>query len=263
MPTAKPWMKFFVGDYIADTPHLTCMEHGGYLLLIMHAWTHDGALPSDHNVLRKIIKMPPAAWAQSKDTILGFFYLDGDVYRHRRVDKELSQADQIKVERATSGPKNGEKPTETVRKTEEKSPAGAPAKNQTQTHKEEPSLRSGADSADGLDIRTALWRDGWPIINKLTGMGEQKTRAFLAALLKIMNDDCQQLYSILRTAESLNPMDAKSWLMAACQQRVGARGVKPTMADGISQLHEKLTGSKIRQPGFKEIDGADWSETGA
>lgn len=41
-PARRPWMAFYVADYLADTLHLSATEHGAYLLLISHYWVHGG-----------------------------------------------------------------------------------------------------------------------------------------------------------------------------------------------------------------------------
>lgn len=83
------WMPLYVGDYLRDTGHLTTLEHGAYLLLIMHAWTHDGELPDDDLRLRAIAHLDARDWRRCRDSVRSFFYSASGRLRHKRVDAEL------------------------------------------------------------------------------------------------------------------------------------------------------------------------------
>jgi uncharacterized protein YdaU (DUF1376 family) len=83
----RPWMPLYIADYLADTSHLNTMEHGAYLLLIMHYWRHDG-LPADEEYIRRITKMTHHQWKKSRDVLAKFF----DGWRHKRCDQEIAQA---------------------------------------------------------------------------------------------------------------------------------------------------------------------------
>jgi uncharacterized protein YdaU (DUF1376 family) len=95
MSSNNKWMPLFVGDYLRDTSHLSTSEHGCYLLLLMHAWGHDGVLPAEEERLRRIGKMDTKAWAAARGTILEFFYRAEDGYRQKRVDQELTRAQAV------------------------------------------------------------------------------------------------------------------------------------------------------------------------
>jgi len=55
MAKYNQWMKFSIGDYLADTAHLTAQQHGIYLLLIMHYWRNE-SLPDNDTQLFVIAK---------------------------------------------------------------------------------------------------------------------------------------------------------------------------------------------------------------
>lgn len=102
--TDKPiWMPLNVADYIKDTRHFSTLEHGAYILLLMHAWTNDGALPSDKKRLRRVTGMSPRQWSQHGQFLLDFFTLEGCEYRHKRVDQELEKAGRLIEQKRVAG----------------------------------------------------------------------------------------------------------------------------------------------------------------
>jgi len=100
---ADIWMPLNVGDYLADTGHLTTTQHGAYLLLIMHYW-RKRELPDDDKQLAAIAKLPLRIWLDSKETIQAFFH---DGWRHKRIEEELAKRAKVSQERAIAGQKGG------------------------------------------------------------------------------------------------------------------------------------------------------------
>lgn len=84
----RPWMPFYVADYLQDTAHLSPTEHGAYLLLILHYWIK-GNLPEDEESIRRITRLTPRQWAHSCDLLRSLF-LPG--WRHKRIDFEMAKA---------------------------------------------------------------------------------------------------------------------------------------------------------------------------
>ena len=80
-------MPFYVADYLADTAHLSTIEHGAYVLLLMAYW-RGGGLPSDERMLQRITRMTAREWARSRDVLAAFF---DDGWKHKRVESELAK----------------------------------------------------------------------------------------------------------------------------------------------------------------------------
>lgn len=57
---AKVWFPFFVGDYLADTMHLTTEEHGAYLLILCHQWRQGHMQESE---LVQVTRLSADAWS--------------------------------------------------------------------------------------------------------------------------------------------------------------------------------------------------------
>jgi uncharacterized protein YdaU (DUF1376 family) len=82
-------MKLYIGDYLGDTSHLTTLQHGAYLLLIMAYWQKGGCIRNADAMLRQCTRTTELEWQECRETILEFFEdREGFLYHHR-IDKEL------------------------------------------------------------------------------------------------------------------------------------------------------------------------------
>ena len=88
MPT-KPFMQLYVADYIADTSHLTTLEHGAYLLLIMAYWQSGKPIRNDR--LTTVTRTSNEEWEKIKNSLAEFFVDDGTHWHHKRIDAELEK----------------------------------------------------------------------------------------------------------------------------------------------------------------------------
>ena len=95
-----PWFPFWPGDYLADTAHLSTLEHGAYLLLIFHYWIN-GGLPVDDEALARIARLPLKSWRAIRPTIEKFFEMPG--WRHRRIEADLDKLGRVKIRRQVAG----------------------------------------------------------------------------------------------------------------------------------------------------------------
>jgi uncharacterized protein YdaU (DUF1376 family) len=100
---SHPWMPFYVKDYLGDTAHLSTLEHGAYLLLIMHYWQHSG-LPDDDRSLALIAKLGIRQWASIRSKIAQLF---GPGWIHKRIEGELEKANKKSDARVSAGSLGG------------------------------------------------------------------------------------------------------------------------------------------------------------
>jgi uncharacterized protein YdaU (DUF1376 family) len=87
---ALPYMPLYVADYLADAAHLSTLEHGAYLILIMNYWQRGEALPDDDRKLARIARLSEDEWAAIREDIAEFFQIGDGVWRHKRVEQELN-----------------------------------------------------------------------------------------------------------------------------------------------------------------------------
>lgn len=102
-PKHDTWMPLYVGDYLVKTTRLNAEQHGGYLLLLMTAWTSDGRLPNDPQELQQIARMTPQQWAKNESTLSKFFQVTPEFWINERVIEELQKAKEMVLKKSKAG----------------------------------------------------------------------------------------------------------------------------------------------------------------
>lgn len=168
------FMPLWIADYLADTTHLTCEQHGAYLLLLITYWRRGGHLPADNAFLCAVTKLSPQKWRTMRVVMGQFFREEGGQWKNKRADAEILKAAVLKKSKAAAGKKGAEKrweghgsaidlPSENVEKTMAKNgPSPSPSVSklepvlQTQTQNQDYSFVVRAEeSAPPSTIRPA------------------------------------------------------------------------------------------------------------
>lgn len=92
---------------------------------------------------------------------------------------------------------------------------------------------SGSQAEVGVvqDARELLWRHGLKLLRGLTGKTEPQARSLIGKWLRVLEDDCSALGSILVEATEARPVDPIPWITAAVDARK-----KPKYRNGFLQL---------------------------
>lgn len=91
---ALPYMQLYVADYLADTSHLTTVEHGAYLLLMFNYWQRGHSFKAkDEQSLNKrlatVARMSNEEWTEVSETLQEFFNVSATEWRHERIERDL------------------------------------------------------------------------------------------------------------------------------------------------------------------------------
>lgn len=99
------WFPFYIGDYIADTMHLSAEEHGAYLLLIIHYWKNQKPIKNEPKTIQNIAKIK----FKKLSNVLAFFEEKNGEFTHSRIEKEIAKARKNKELKSEAGKKGMEK----------------------------------------------------------------------------------------------------------------------------------------------------------
>lgn len=86
-----PALQLWTDAYLGDTTHLTTLEHGAYLLLLIAMWrTKEKRLINNDERLARYAKLTNAQWARIRPTIMEFFRCEGDWLTQGRLTDEAN-----------------------------------------------------------------------------------------------------------------------------------------------------------------------------
>jgi uncharacterized protein YdaU (DUF1376 family) len=214
-------MPLYIGDYLADTMHLTCEQSGAYLHLIMHYW-RAGSLPHDDVALAQIARLPAKAWRAHKAIIAAFF---GQGWTHKRIDAERAKTNEVKEryhERAVKAAQARHKHTPSNASSTATSNRNGCSKdrNSQSQGSNEPIASSNEDvSAEPTDKPLTkqevidAWQErmvplGFPRIAKITG---QRERMLNARLKDSTLDEWLRAFSALERSAFCRGENDRGW----------------------------------------------------
>lgn len=98
------FMPVYTGDYLRDTQHLSCSEHGIYFKLLMHCWDQRGPAPWDERKLAGIVNARSTDEVEALRRVLAeFFVRMDDGWYNRRMMREVEKAAALSDKKSTAG----------------------------------------------------------------------------------------------------------------------------------------------------------------
>ncbi|MDE1906005.1 MAG: YdaU family protein [Rhodospirillales bacterium] len=98
------FMPVYTGDYKRDTCHLSMMEHGAYMGLLMHCWDQKGPIPLDE---RRIFAICNARsneeMGAARNVLSEFFIKMEDGWYNKRMSEEIAKAESISSNNRAAG----------------------------------------------------------------------------------------------------------------------------------------------------------------
>lgn len=85
------WVRIHIGDYKADTAHLSTVEHGALLLLRLHYW-RQGPVKDNDTTLARIVGLPIGEWKAIRTTLEDFFEVRGGEWANSQWTEEIAQS---------------------------------------------------------------------------------------------------------------------------------------------------------------------------
>jgi len=100
------YLPLYTGDYLRDTQHLSCSEHGIYLKFLMHCWDQKGPIPLDERKQQGICNARSGDEIEAMRRIRTEFFVQmDDGFYNMRMQREVEKAENISGARSEAGRK--------------------------------------------------------------------------------------------------------------------------------------------------------------
>lgn len=212
-----PAIPLWTDAYLADTGHLTTIEHGAYLLLLMTMWRAGGKLPNDDKLLARYTRLTPAQWQRIKPSLMPFFRISSDSITQGRLTDELNVVRQKSVKASDSARARWLKTNETDDANASPEQCERNATTPTTTYKKEDtnvSSKKGSRLKPDFSL-PKTWGD-WAMIE---GMTEEQVR---------LEADRFRDYWIAKTGKDATKADWlatwRNWCRKALENPFGPKG---------------------------------------
>jgi uncharacterized protein YdaU (DUF1376 family) len=163
-----PALPLWTDAYLGDTKHLTTIQHGAFLLLLIVMWrSKECRVPDDNLFLARVVGLTPAQWARMRPILEPLNEVQNGWWSNKRLRDELNAVKRQRNQKKLAGrasalkrlnrgstfveqPSNGRStPTPTPTEEEETVPSGTVSSSSTRAHARASVTRSGPGGPAG------------------------------------------------------------------------------------------------------------------
>lgn len=221
--SAADGMMLWTNDYLADTSHLTTVQHGAYLLLLICMWRAGGSLPNDDRLLARYAGLPLDKWRKVSPEVRALLTVEGERITQLRLKLEFKKTSGLIEKRRSSGRTGGEAKARKIKEPTLASATNLPEQKatvapetKTETRKERSSEAKASDATASnvsretlfdeqpklpvyTDTKHEVWTEGVLILVSL-GVKESKARSMVGLWLKNTKDDAVSVLGAIQRA---------------------------------------------------------------
>lgn len=172
---ALPYMQLYVADYLADTAHLTTLEHGAYLMLMFNYWQRGESFKAnDERSLNKrlatVARLSVSEWDEVKGALSEFFDVTDTEWSQARIERDLAAVNAKSTKAKQAGKASAE------RRLNERSTNVEQTLNHTDTDTDtEAKEKALVPSVDDTSAYSAEFESFWTEYPKREGSNSKKT----------------------------------------------------------------------------------------